>query len=267
VIEDLATIINTASARAAAAGFYAPGVMFYQNSGWVELRDCKIDVGGYFGYEGSNNHRAALRRVVATGSYYGIYEQYSRETYFSQIGAFNAASYGISFYHIAECCSNTRGWLAKGCWTGIDIGGSSGTAHNGIYIRNGTGPGLNIYAAPAGPKFYDVLIDTVTTGIMAQASIFGLRRTEIRNVTTGCFYLFMTHLYIETSMIGTGNAGWGLYAIGSGNVVQITGFNPTISGASGQVTVDGTTDVTWASLASVGDYALDMATGARVNRQ
>jgi hypothetical protein len=268
-IEDLATNIDTESARATACGFYDVGIEFYQNYGWVEVRDVKITAATTFGYQGDSNQHASVRRVVVDGSYYGFYEQYTISTYFTQIGALNAGYSGINVYDVYDAFPYSRGWLAKGCaYYGVYIQLSGGPRHTGIYVRNAAGSwGVTLLQCPAGPKLYNVLVDGASTGISSQASLFGLRITEIKNSTVGCFYLFMTQLYIESSLVGTGNAGWGLYAVGTGNTVQITGFNPTISGSSGQVTVDGTTDVTWASLASVGSYALDMATGARVNRQ
>jgi hypothetical protein len=266
-IEDLATNINTESARATACGFYDVGIEFYQNYGWIEVRDVKITAATTFGYQGDSNQHASVRRVVVDGSYYGLYEQYTMSTYFTQIGALNAGYTGITLYDIMDAAPYTRGWLTKDCWYGVYFQLCGGPRHTGIYIRNCSGPGLNILQCPAGPKFYNTLIDVASTGISTQASLFGLSGTEINNCTVGCFYLFMVHMYVESSLIGTGNAGWGLYAVGTGNTVQITGFNPTISGSSGEVTVNGTTDVTWISLVSAGDYALDMATGARVNRQ
>jgi hypothetical protein len=83
------------------------------------------------------------------------------------------------------------------------------------------------------------------------------------------FVLDKTTIRHDAGLIsGSGNAGWGLNLNGPGNIVHlISATAPTISGASGEVTVDGVTDVTWAALASPGDYALDAVTGARVYRQ
>ena len=70
----------------------------------------------------------------------------------------------------------------------------------------------------------------------------------------------------ESDLIGTGNAGWGLDLNGLGNAVRLNTATTTISGTSGEITVDGTTDETWASLASAGNFAVDTASGARIYR-
>jgi allophanate hydrolase subunit 2 len=94
-----------------------------------------------------------------------------------------------------------------------------------------------------------------------------LRYAEIKNSTVRPFSLDMSSLALAGSLIGTGNTGHGLNASGVGNTVKIEGFTPTITGASGDATVDGTTALTWATdFPASGDFAADVASGARIYR-
>lgn len=112
-----------------------------------------------------------------------------------------------------------------------------------------------------------IVADSCNIGIEAYYSKLQLIYTTLQNIGGQPIILNFSHAYIAGSLDGSGNAGWGLNAHGSGNVVELAGITPTITGALGEVTVDGTTDVTWAALSASGDYALDATTGARINRQ
>jgi hypothetical protein len=234
-------------------------------NGNVLLRDIKI-VAGAVGYFGLSNQRSSLQRVVVQGPSTGIVEQDTGLFTGSQIGAIGCASLGIGLYNVINAFNSHRGWLASGCAVGIDLQVSGGAALYGVYARNCSQTGLRVLACDGGGmKFYYPLIDAAGSGMNVQTSVIGLYAAEIRNSVYGPFYLFMSKLFVEVSLIGTGNAGWGMYVNGAANHVQLTGVNPTITGTSGEVTVDGTTDVTWAALLSGGSYATDPATRAHIH--
>jgi len=265
-IEDSGTVITSASPKALALFPGIPyGVHLLRNLGNMFLRDLKIAAGTYR-YYGNNNVRVFMIRVLARGAAtVGLYEQSSFSVSWRDVGAVGP-SFGIALYNIFNQADlSTRGLLAQCASVGVDFQNcAGGGAIFGVYSR-GTGTGLRVLACPSGMKFFNTIIDGASTGIGCQAATIGLRDTEIKNCTVGCFSLFMSQLYIESSLVGTGNAGWGLYAHEVANAIKIS-FTPTITGAAGEVTVDGVTDVTWAALASSGTYALNLATGSRISR-
>ena len=266
-IEDLATVINGPPYRMSAElGAYA-AVFFLRNAGLVEIDDLSLWSGVTFGYLGTGNAKVAIRRCRSLYSSYGFVEQDSQAVSWRQLDVLGHGI-GIGLYNVANIFNSDRGWSMRNCTFGADVQGCGGNAFYGVYAQNCTYRGLRVLACNLGGlTFFNFRAEACGTAFEAQTSTVGLKSAIINNSTVGCFNLFMANLYIEQLLSGTGNAGWGLYAKGSGNLVQITGFVPTITGASGQVTVDGVTDHGWIGLTTVGSYALDNATGARVNRQ
>ena len=78
--------------------------------------------------------------------------------------------------------------------------------------------------------------------------------------------LRLSTLHIQNQLGGSGNAGFGVDARGPGNYVSLNDFIPTITGASGNATVDGAI-LTWSTdFASSGNYAVSAASGSRIYR-
>lgn len=266
-IQDLATVINVASPRVTATGvFSATGIYAFRNLGFIDLRDLKITAGTY-GYAGQNNTLSGLRRVVCQGVGYGVLEQNTTKISFNQVGAITCSVSGITLANLADAINAHRGWLAKSCGVGIDIQHCIGSSLIGVYSRNSTSQGLQLTGIATGSRFSNTLIDTAAIGVQLRHATIDFDSTEVKNCSSTPFQLVDSRLRFETALVGSGNTGWGLNVKGSGNVVELVGMDPTISGASGEVTVDGTTDFTWAALDTVNDYAVGTVTGARINRQ
>ena len=264
LIEDLATVINGPTYRMA-VDLGAPfGVYCLRNMGVVELDDLFIPANGGVAYYGTGNVKTVIRRCASY--YYGFYEQDSLAISWSQLDAQGVT--GIGLYNVLDVFNANRGWLVRNGSIGVDIQNCAGSVLYGLYARNCSYDALRMLACGMGGlTFYNFRAESCAHAVEAQTSVAGFKSSIINNCTVGPFNLFMARLYFEQQLSGTGNAGWGLYAKGSGNLIEITGFTPTIAAASGQVTVDGVNDVTWANLTNPGDAAVDAATGARVNRQ
>jgi hypothetical protein len=265
VIEDISVIINTA----ASSSSVPCAVSIQKNVGhiiyvWdIKVSGVTVNTGFYAAY----NHSSSFRRCVAQATLaFGFSCGVGWGTSLNNCAAIGASSVGFNSQGTTFCGYAAIGNLAKSCGEGFDINESTASYfYNGNYARDCSSYGL--WLENVGRiQVTDWIIDSCGTGIRSLFSKIDLRSSDISNCTQP-FSLKHTGMIVSGYLTGTGNAGWGLNATGTDNVIEITGFNPTITGVSGEVTVDGTTDVTWASLASSGNYALDMATGARVNRQ
>lgn len=261
-IEDPNVIVN--SAQSNGVGIYAEG-----NTAGFLINDVKVTSCTYQVAFINNPGSARLTRVVASGGTYGIFAQQCAYVAYNQCAALGS-TYGFYLLHSINVSSGTRGWLASNCGSyGIVLINilCTGSSIVGIWIRGSSTYGLMVRNAVL-ISVSDLYIDSAATGLYSTYGSLELIAASINNCTVAPFELFHpSKLLLRTSLAGTGNTGWGLNASGVDNIVNLYDFTPTITGASGAVTVDGTNDVTWANLGSAGDYAFHVGTGCRISRR
>lgn len=103
------------------------------------------------------------------------------------------------------------------------------------------------------------------TAVFGQYSKFDFAHVIINNTITKTFDLFECHVrHRAGQMTGSGNAGWGLNLRGVGNSFWDDSFGTlSLTGASGDLTVDGTTPITWTQAWAYRTF-VDADTGARI---
>lgn len=262
-IEDLATFLNTLAVGGA--------------SSIVRLQACS----GYVRLE----NLATTLNPTATGFSInlcpGTVSCYRCAT-LGQFVGFSVASGGILW--TTACYADGNSYAGFSCQNVIMLAPYNCLAYNcaigflysrgisWLYLGGGSGNvALNcvtaLYVVEVKGSVDHLVTENCTYGLQAWRSQLEIYDWELIGCTGFTMGLKQTGLVMSGLFAGSGNAGWGLNAHGSGNVVELAGITPTITGALGEVTVDGTTDVTWAALSASGDYALDATTGARINRQ
>jgi hypothetical protein len=261
-IEDPNVVLNTAQANS--TGIYVEG-----NTAGVSILDMKATNGSYPIVAINNPGRVSLTRVGTSGGTYGVLVQQCVYVNLNQVSAVSA-TYGFYLLHSVNLSVAARGWLASSCTSyGVYFANilCTGSALTGLWIRGSSTYGLLLQNTKL-ISISDFYVDSAARGVYSQYSELELIAASINNCTVAPFVLFHpTKLVLQTSLAGSGNTGWGLNASGVDNVVNIYNFTPTITGASGAVTVDGTNDVTWANLGSAGDYAYHVGTGCRISRR
>ena len=262
VVEDLATVV-TSPVAGSTVGIY----VYRCTGGRVAVVDFAVASSAPFAFVTSSTMRMAFTRCVARFVAGGNYGFSYGSTYFmgpSNNGAIGAFNTGCSYQGCVYMTDS--GFLAVGCALGMSLSYAVSwfAVTSGSYFRNcGTG----LVAQMANPWLTRCVFDTCGMPLDLRHSLAFLENTVIDNCTGRTTAFLLSHVQFVTALSGSGNAGFGLNAKGSGNVIELAGFTPTISGASGEVTVDGINDVTWDDLAAPGDYAADEVTGARINRQ
>jgi len=259
-IEDCATIINTVP-----SGVIAP-VFITECSGNVVIQDLIVPA-ATSSRSFSNTYNAGYVKFQRCTSLVS-----NRVTLSGSMGAASAvhcvikdATYGLS---VGQGYATLQGCLLWNCATGVRV--ASGAQYLSLSFGNyfkGCTTGLELDGV-TDCYSSDMIFDTCGTALWLKRSHFYASGLTIQNTVTRTFSLFASTMQLLSLLAGASNAGFGLNAKGSGVVVELNGsFTPTIAGASGDVTVDGSTDVTWAALASTDSYAVDATTGARINRQ
>jgi hypothetical protein len=265
------TRINMASQRI--TGMWSNGVagiFSCNNRGVTHTTDFTIDIASSnsvsTGWHGERNTHSQLTRVVSIGDvYYSIWEASSSSIAFNQIAG-NNGKVGISLFYILNAVDYARGWAAvDNDWYGSWIQHSFGSVLTGMYTR-GSGIGWNfIYSGFADMR--NVLCDTVGYGIALQYMIGAImiRGITINNATNQCIVTYYTQLLLASYVTGTGNTKWGIKATGTNNLVDLY-VTPTLTGDSGDLTLDGTTNIPWSDLTDINDYSVNLATGSRAYR-
>jgi hypothetical protein len=217
-----------------------------------------------------------MRRVGVVGATIG-YLSNGGSTTLDNVSAISSVTYGIGIWQAATpqfgatnvaMAYNARGVLISGnpSTSAIKIVGSVYRI-TGAYVRDATSAdGIRLYHGS-----YDldnITVDGGANGILVQASRVVGHTINISNVTAKTLDLRHADVSVDTILGGTGNAGFGINAYGAGNLVDVTMIVPTITGASGDATVDGSTVKTWAGdFGSAPSYAVDTTSGARIVRQ
>lgn len=113
------------------------------------------------------------------------------------------------------------------------------------------------------------ILELCSVGLSLNSSKVEIGTTcEIKNSVSTTMMLVTANLLISSALGGTGNSGFGVTVAGSGNYgshVKIGTATPTITGASGDLTVDGINAITWTAF-TAGSYASNETTGARITR-
>jgi len=259
-IVESGTILNVATATA--AGIHCESVW-----GRFGITDFKVTAATTFGLIAiSCSGRLDFDRIVVDGQFFGFLGQECMRCSWDQIAALNCAGRGITLLASLSAANANTGWLASNCDTGFWFESCTSVVQTGAYSRDSTTYGAQIISTPLA-SLDDWIVDTAPTGIRSQTALLSMRRADISNCSIEPFDLFSTFLLIQNSLSGTGNTGFGIDVEGAGNTVEIL-ITPTLTGASGDATVDGTAVLTWATNFAVSrDSALDIATGARIVRR
>lgn len=262
-IEELATTLNAVPPP-------YTGIANYQgNLGYNRIVDLKIvspggTVAGVF--VSANPGSVSAQRIAALGCYVGFSHNSGGILWSESCYAEGSSYAGFScqnvimnapYRSLARNCANgfaynnPGGWLyfgagngnlALNCGTGLVVEGVQGIVNRMICENCGYGVSLNRALLRA--------IGWSCDGATIQA-----------------LWMHQADISFDGWLSGSGNVGFGLNASGGSNLVELNGITPTLTGALGDATVDGLTPIPWADLNVSGDYAVDAATGARINRR
>jgi hypothetical protein len=258
-IEDLATVINTADpARGGAVSVIGCPAL-------VSLEDLKVEAPTGRNSFFASTQAVYLTRCVSIGGVYGILCTGTVICWILDCYASGASSTGFIAQNLSMFALYGNG--ADACQEGFSAFiGVVDTFASYCYARNC--PSNGYYARVVFfSDLYGWIFEGCGYGVVSTDSNGRLVGCEIQNSTNDGLRVTRGSYYITGGLSGSGNGGYGVRASGSNSTIELVGSTPTITGASGEVTVDGATDFTWAALSSAGNYALDAATGARVNRQ
>jgi hypothetical protein len=262
IIEDLVTILNATPAP------FTGIANFQGNIGYNRFIDFKLvspggTVAGVFA--SSNPGTVSAQRISTIGCYVGFSQSSGGIVWTESCYAEGSAYSGFSCQNVIMFVPYRC--LARNCNTGYAYNNGCG------WVYFGAGSGNMAINCPAGATFEGVqgilnrlICEGCGTGLYALRCVLRAIGCSIDGSTSTPIFLAQTNIEFDGWLTGSGNVGFGLNANG-GNYVELSGITPTITGTLGDVTVDGFTDETWAALSSVGDYALDLATGARINRR
>jgi len=260
VIEDLATIISSSSSYSSASV-----VITRCTGGRVLIQDLKVASASSISFLLSESMRSGFIRCVAsyvTGASIGFNFNQIDMTTISNCGA--VGPFGTGFQYQGIIYAVVSGFLAYNCSTGINLSAISWFFSSSSYLRNCS---TGLAASNAEPQLIGYMFEACSQGLsLEQVSSALLVNSVFDNCTSKNMSLRMANLIIRGTLTGTGSTGFGMNAKGAGNVVSLES-TPTVSGTLGGVTVDGTTDFTWAALASSDNYTVDTVTGARIHRR
>lgn len=214
-----------------------------------------------------------LNRVTQMGGFYGFVGQDSFKAAWNQIGSLGSSSVGIWFLNMgfAGNPSNEKGWLAIDAAGGADgirftscvLGGCQG-----VYVKNCANNGIQLTESEINLRY--VQADDNVDGIWCSNSHLYLNDASASNNSKrgiGCAY--GGRVDSLGSLAGAGNTEWGVHpgaGLGEGGWFTIEAV-PTITGTLGDVTVDGTNALVWATdLAAVGDYSQNYPNQAHLLR-
>ena len=231
-IEDVVTIIDTLAATGVA------GIVINNNGSFV-LSDFKV--------EHTTPHTYGIH--VAAGG--GLI----RRCVCSQYTGFNIeASLASCQFCIADG-SSYAGYFACCVGSFAAIGSLAVNCLQGLWVE-----GINTAV------LQDVHVIGCATGFVIIASRVNMTSVVASNCSTISFDLDSgANIRVNTSLSGSGNFGFGLNIVGAGNIVELL-CTPTITGYTGEVTVDSSNDETWAFLSTIGNAAVNANTGSIITR-
>ena len=215
----------------------------------------------------------ALRVTAIGGSAYAGFG-----FYFERVGTANLEQvsirnclYGVYLHDVhtvgAAASGATPGMAIDNCYQGFVVSAIGSISQSGIYAANCLSITASLTEVLSG-RVLDFFTDKGFYGISIDKSQLTLSNVSIVGATnTAMRIVSMSNIIFSTPFVGTSNGGWGLRMNGVGNNVTLSGSLPTIFGSSGQITVNGIADVTWAALNFTNSYAVDVASGARIYRQ
>jgi hypothetical protein len=260
-IQDIATLITSTVPS------YPEYVQILANQGnFLNLYDLKVVGTGSsseYGFDFVDSNGGVSRCVASSvGVGFAFYRSSSGASSSHSL-ALNCVSYGL---YVNDC-----GYVgfsrasARNCGTGVSLVGVTFA-----YLLNSP----TIIGCTTGVSASDIgymdcrslIVDTATTGLLLDVTDCDLRAINVSNCSSITLSIARSLVRFSTSLSGSSNNGWGLNVKGVGNVVEFQGFAPAITGTSGDITVDGTNDETWAYFSSAGMSAVDIITGARATR-
>jgi len=220
----------------------------------IKIDGLKLTAGSYGLYAFTSAYVYAVN-CVADGTYYGFAYQNVNRVLQQHLAAFNNTE-GVAILYCVDGGNGSYDILVKDPVTrGFLIEKAQGGFNTGVYIRDTGNVGIHLIGVTSA-AFLDFNVDGASAGVQLDWStleVDGL--TDLSNCTNWTFYLRQSELLINSAITGTGNTGWGLDLTAGPHAFVWLDASPTISGSAGEVTVDGTTDVTWANLSSSGDSA------------
>jgi hypothetical protein len=258
-IQDLATKITSAGPNA------LQGILFEGCTGVPYVSDFDVSGVGYNPVCFINCHALiGGGRIVTHGGTYGWVLQDCDRFGMSQCGALGASGDGMYFIDVNTPANQNGGWLFKDCAEAINVAGASSCTIQGLHVRD----------------CYEGLVGWGTQDMCAYLGIFDnchwaiegykchqfeIDTCEVKN-SVYPVYSINTFWYVD-GLTGDGNTKFGFYINDEGgNFAQLNQV-PTITGALGEVSMDGVTDITWAALTPPNSYAFDPATGNRIWRE
>ena len=232
-IEDVVTLINTPAATGVA------GIVINNTGGFVWLSDFKV----------THTDPYAYGVYTATGG--GLI----RRCVCSQYVGFSVEDSLASCQYCIADGSAYAGYFARYIEFFVTIGSLAINCLQGLWVE-----GINTA----------VLRDTHVIGCATGFSIIASRVEATSLVASNCSAMSFdldscANIRVNTSLSGSGNFGFGFNMIGAGNIVELL-CTPTITGYTGEVTVDGSNDETWAFLSILGNAAANANTGSIITR-
>lgn len=215
---------------------YEAGIFVTSCSGVTSINNLSINGPTYGVKQINSNGMLELSKITSIDGYHNFYAQNSINCSWSQIGSIGSTSHGIVFDNVNSIgeYTSTKGWLATDAGNdGVYVLNCHGGGCQGVYVDNSASNGINV------------------TGSVLQLSYISLNN----NSGSGVYNNFGTRLDLSGLIEGTGNSDWGIdLSAGSGMIVTISGI-PTITGTSGDATVDGSFVTTWSSdFGSINEY-------------
>ena len=192
-------------------------------------------------------------------------------------------SNGSALAFLADCVAKTpgsAGFYCQGCQSvvatgNLAFGGNFGYLYYlGIEIliaaaANTARSCVVGFRAEGAPRLScsDLKILDCGTAVVLVGSVLRVSGLFIDNCYVTTTQMNTSTLHVLNAFAGSGNVGFGVNAKGAGNLVFLEGLTPTITGSSGDATVDGATPLVWAAAFGVPDtYAVDTTSGARIYR-
>jgi hypothetical protein len=187
--------------------------------------------------------------VTSPATLAGISCLYGQGCTLNNSGSIGPITTGISIQYTQQ--STATGAFSKDATNNVFMQGNTAISFTGVYARNGT-YGIRLDPGGAhttGITMMNTLVDGASFGYYITNTSTSLVDTEINNSTTRAFNVLDSKVSISGSLVGISNAGWGLNLTGT-RTLFILDITPTLVGASGEFTIDGSLDLTWAGAAT-----------------
>lgn len=266
-IKEPGVIISGAGGAPASTGIWVNNVKGYSSIRWMDVDNPYYGIVGITCPDNFGLRYVTVHSPAWGGGSIGFLAQDCGRVAWNQIGQIGGCGDGLYLIDVAQGANQSNGWLSKGVsnynmrFTGVQSGYVQGASFQ-------DGGGLLGYYSVLGFE------NTKFTGGNYGCSLVNcwteLDSCDFSNFATTVFWLHDAYIYAD-GLSGSGNAGWGVRLDANGNGSNTT-FHcnqvPTITGANGDVTLDGNQTLSWAAdFASAGDYALDIARGNRIVRE